>query len=144
VCPVTLPNRPSGELFRPNFRRLPGLRNFAFGVIVKRMLNQETAIDQLFHALAVPVRRSMVERLSLGPASVTELAKPLAISLPAVVQHLEVLETSGLVRSEKKGRVRICRIEPSGLLRTENWIAMRRSNWEHCLDRLAKHLGEED
>jgi DNA-binding transcriptional ArsR family regulator len=108
------------------------------------MLNQDTAIDHLFHALAVPVRRSMVERLSLGPASVTELAKPLAISLPAVVQHLEVLETSGLVRSEKKGRVRICRIEPSGLLRTEDWIAKRRSNWEDCLDRLAKHLGEED
>jgi DNA-binding transcriptional ArsR family regulator len=115
-----------------------------FGVIVKLMLNQEAAIDQLFHALAVPARRSMVERLSLGPASVTELAKPLAISLPAVVQHLEVLETSGLVRSEKTGRVRICRIEPSALRRTENWIAKRRSNLERCLDRLAKHLGEED
>jgi DNA-binding transcriptional ArsR family regulator len=108
------------------------------------MLNQETAMDQLFHALAVPARRSMVERLSLGPASVTELAKPLAISLPAVVQHLAVLETSGLVRSEKTGRVRICRIEPSALRRTENWIAKRRSNLERCLDRLAKHLGEED
>lgn len=116
----------------------------AFGAIVKSMLNQEVAIDQLFHALAVPARRSMVERLSLGPASVTELAKPLAISLPAVVQHLEVLETSGLVRSEKMGRVRICRIEPSALRRTENWIAKRRSNWERCLDRLAKHRGEED
>jgi DNA-binding transcriptional ArsR family regulator len=115
-----------------------------FGVIVKRMLNQEAAIDQLFHALAVPARRSMVERLSLGPASVTELAKPLAISLPAVVQHLEVLEKSGLVRSEKTGRVRICRIEPCGLRQTENWIAKRRSNWERCLDRLAKNLGEED
>jgi hypothetical protein len=78
------------------------------------MLNQETAIDQLFHALAVPVRRSMMERLSLGPASVTELAKPLAISLPAVVQHLEVLETSGLVRSEKKGRLRNAALSPPG------------------------------
>jgi DNA-binding transcriptional ArsR family regulator len=121
-----------------------GLRKLSFDVTVKRMLNQETAMDQLFHALAVPARRAMVERLSLGPASVTELAKPLAISLPAVVQHLEVLETSGLVRSEKTGRVRICRIEPSALRRTENWIAKRRSNLERCLDRLAKHLGEEE
>jgi predicted ArsR family transcriptional regulator len=73
-----------------------------------------------------------------------ELAKPLAISLPAVVQHLHVLETSGLVRSEKAGRVRICRIEPSALRTTETWAAKRRSNWERCLNRLAKHLGEED
>ena len=86
----------------------------------------------------------MIERLSLGPASVTELAKPLSMSLPAVVQHLDVLESSGLVRSKKAGRVRVCRIEPDALRVTENWISKRRVNWERCLDRLAKHLGETD
>jgi DNA-binding transcriptional ArsR family regulator len=106
------------------------------------MSSQAAAIDAVFHALAVPARRAMVERLSLGPASVTELAKPLAISLPAVVQHLEVLVTSGLVRTKKTGRVRVCHIEPAALRTTEAWIAKRRSNWARCLDRLAKELGE--
>jgi DNA-binding transcriptional ArsR family regulator len=99
-------------------------------------------LDLLFQALAVPARRVMVERLSLGPASVTQLAKPLAMSLPAVVQHLQVLEASGLIRSEKAGRVRTCRIEPAALKTAEDWIARRRANWERRLDRLAKHLGE--
>lgn len=124
--------------------KIAGCERAEAGVILKRMLNQVTAIDVLFQALAVPARRAMVERLSLGPASVTELAKPLAISLPAVVQHLQVLESSGLVRSKKAGRVRMCRIEPAALRVTENWISRRRSNWERCLDRLAKHLGETD
>jgi DNA-binding transcriptional ArsR family regulator len=84
----------------------------------------------------------MVERLSLGPASVTQLAKPLAISLPAVIQHLQVLEASGIVRSEKAGRVRMCHIHPPALRMAEKWIVARRANWERCLDRLAKHLGE--
>jgi predicted ArsR family transcriptional regulator len=84
----------------------------------------------------------MVERLSLGPASVTQLAKPLAISLPAVIQHLQVLEASGLVRSEKAGRVRMCHIRPPALRMAEKWIVARRANWERCLDRLAEHLGE--
>jgi DNA-binding transcriptional ArsR family regulator len=113
-------------------------------VILKRMLNQETSVDLVFRALAVPARRAMIERLSLGPASVTELAKPLSMSLPAVVQHLDVLESSGLVRSKKAGRVRVCRIEPAALRAAENWILKRRVNWERCLDRLAKHLGETD
>ena len=108
------------------------------------MLNQEASLDLLFQALAVPARRVMVKRLSLGPASVTQLAKPLAMSLPAVVQHLQVLEASGLVRSEKAGRVRTCRIEPAALKTAEDWIARRRANWERQLDRLAKHLGEAD
>src|SRR3546814_14269381 len=77
------------------------------------MLNQDVALDRLFHALADPARRGMVERLSRGPASVSELARPLAMSLPSVMQHLQVLEASGLVRSEKAGRVRTCRIEPA-------------------------------
>jgi DNA-binding transcriptional ArsR family regulator len=112
--------------------------------ILKSMLNQETPVDLIFQALAVPARRVMVERLSLGAASVTQLAKPLAISLPAVVQHLQVLEASGLVRSEKAGRVRTCRIDTAALRTAENWIDRRRANWERRLDRLAKHLGETD
>ncbi len=82
----------------------------------------------------------MVERLSRGPASVSELAQPLAMSLPAVVQHLQVLEASGLVRSQKVGRVRTCRIEPVALQTAEHWIAERRTNWERRLDRLGDYL----
>ena len=86
----------------------------------------------------------MVERLSRGPASVSELAKPLDMTLSAVVQHLHVLETSGLVRSKKVGRVRTCRIDPAVLHETEEWIAARRSTWERRLDRLGDYLAEQD
>lgn len=96
----------------------------------------------MFQALADPSRRVMVERLSRGPASVSELAKPLAMSLPAVVQHLQVLEASGLVRSEKIGRVRTCRIEPSALRLAEQWITERRTSWERRLDRLGDFLAQ--
>jgi len=84
----------------------------------------------------------MVERLSRGPASVSELARPLAMSLPAVVQHLHVLEDSGLVSSKKVGRVRTCRIEPAALRMTEDWAAQRRESWEERLDRLGEYLAE--
>ncbi len=104
------------------------------------MLNQSAALDLLFQALADPTRRAMVERLSRGPASVSELARPLAMSLPAVVQHLQVLEASGLVRSEKVGRVRTCRIEPAALRMAEQWIDERRTSWERRLDRLGDYL----
>jgi DNA-binding transcriptional ArsR family regulator len=104
------------------------------------MLNQSAPLDSLFHALADPARREMVERLSRGPASVSELAKPLAMSLPAVVQHLQVLEASGLIRSEKVGRVRTCRIEPDALRPAEQWISDRRAVWERRLDRLGAFL----
>jgi DNA-binding transcriptional ArsR family regulator len=106
------------------------------------MLNQSTPLDLVFHALADPTRRGMVERLSRGPASVSELAQPLAMSLSAVVQHLQVLEASGLVRSTKVGRVRTCRIEPRVLQMAERWIAERRSGWERRLDRLGDFLAE--
>lgn len=86
----------------------------------------------------------MVERLCRGPASVSELAAPLDMSLPAVVQHLQVLEASGLVRSEKSGRVRTCRIEPAALRVAEQWISERRTLWEHRLDRLGALLAEEN
>ncbi len=82
----------------------------------------------------------MIERLARGPASVSELARPLAMSLPAVMQHLAVLENSGLVRSEKVGRVRTCRIEPAALSLAEQWINQRRIEWEHRLDRLGRYL----
>src|SRR5262249_45049989 len=107
------------------------------------MLNYQTSLDQAFQALADPARRLMVERLSRGPASVSELAKPLAMSLPAVLQHLQVLEASGLVRSEKVGRVRTCRIAPKALQAAERWIAQRRQSWERHLDRLGAYLAEE-
>lgn len=94
----------------------------------------------MFQALADPGRRIMVERLTRGPASVSELAKPLDMSLPAVVQHLQVLEASGLVRSEKIGRVRTCRIEPAALRTAEKWISERRTVWERRLDRLGEFL----
>jgi DNA-binding transcriptional ArsR family regulator len=108
------------------------------------MLNQQIALDMRFHALADPTRRRMVERLSRGPASVSELAKPLSMSLPAVVQHLQVLESSGLVRSEKVGRVRTCRIQPAAFKATEGWIANRRAEWEQRLDRLGAYLADLD
>jgi DNA-binding transcriptional ArsR family regulator len=107
------------------------------------MLNQRLPLDLVFHALADPSRRLMIERLSRGPASVSELAQPLTMSLPAVVQHLAVLEASGLVRSEKVGRVRTCRIQPEALRTAEHWIAERRSTWERRLDRLGEYLAEQ-
>jgi DNA-binding transcriptional ArsR family regulator len=99
-------------------------------------------MDRVLHALADPSRRVIVERLSSGPASVSELARPLPMSLPAVIQHVQVLEASGLVRSEKVGRVRTCRIEPAALRPVERWIGARRSSWERRLDRLGDYLEE--
>ncbi len=101
-------------------------------------------LDQTFQALADPTRRVMVERLARGPASVSELAQPLDMTLSAVVQHLAVLEASGLVRSQKVGRVRTCRLSPGALQGAERWIAERRAVWEHRLDRLGEFLAETD
>ena len=106
------------------------------------MPNQSATLDPVFHALADPSRRLMLEQLTRGPASVSELARPLAMSLPAVIQHLQVLEASGLVRSEKTGRVRTCRIEPDRLGTAERWIAARRKAWERRFDRLGDYLAE--
>jgi DNA-binding transcriptional ArsR family regulator len=104
------------------------------------MLNQSANLDLLFHALADPARRAIIERLSHGPAPVSELARPLPMSLPAAMQHLGVLEAAGLVRSEKIGRVRTCAIEPRALSHAEQWINARRIEWEHRLDRLGEYL----
>src|SRR5689334_24087602 len=104
------------------------------------MLNQASGLDSLFHALADPARRAMLERLAQGPAPVSELARPLPMSLPAAMQHLGVLEAAGLVRSEKVGRVRTCAIEAQALSQAERWINARRVEWEKRLDRLGDYL----
>ena len=104
------------------------------------MLHDQKQLDQMFQALADPARRGMVVRLCGGPASVSELAEPLSMSMSAVVQHLAVLEASGLVTSQKVGRVRTCRIEPKALRTVEQWIADRRMLWENRLDRLGEFL----
>lgn len=104
------------------------------------MPNQSLELDRMFQALADPARRAMIERLSRGPAPVSELARPLPMSLPSVMQHLDVLAAAGLVRSEKVGRVRTCAIEPQALSLAEQWINARRIEWEHRLDLLGDYL----
>jgi DNA-binding transcriptional ArsR family regulator len=104
------------------------------------MPNQQPGLDRLFHALADPARRAMLERLARGPAPVSELAKPLPMSLPSAMQHLGVLEAAGLVRTEKVGRVRSCALEPGALSLAERWINERRLEWERRLDRLGDYL----
>jgi DNA-binding transcriptional ArsR family regulator len=108
-------------------------------VLLKQVLN-ESVLDRAFHALADPARRSMLARLSRGPTSVSELARPLDMSLPAVLQHLRMLESSGLVRTEKRGRVRTCHLEAARLGAAEDWIADRRCEWESRLDRFESYL----
>ena len=108
--------------------------------ILKHMLNQSGALDLVFRALADPTRRVMIERLARRPTTVSALARPLAMSLPAVMQHLRVLETSGLVRTEKIGRVRTCRVHAPALQIAQRWIVGRRATWERRLDRLGDFL----
>ena len=103
---------------------------------------QRASVERVFHALGDPTRRAIVERLSEGPISVSRLARPLNVTLAAVVQHLQVLEKSGLVHTAKTGRVRTCRMEPRGLTVLERWIADRRSLWERRFDRLGSLLAE--
>jgi len=110
--------------------------------ILKHVPNQHSELDRLFRALADGTRRAMIERLVEGPRSVGELARPLAMSLPAVMQHLQALQECGLVRSEKVGRTRSCRIEPDGLRMAESWLAGQRTAWERHLDRLGDFLAE--
>ena len=105
--------------------------------------NRKTNVDRVFHALGDPTRRAILERVSSGPVSVSSLAKPLRITLAATVQHVQVLEKSGLLLSSKVGRVRTCRMEPKGLSVLEQWISERRSLWERRFDRLGELLAEE-
>jgi DNA-binding transcriptional ArsR family regulator len=104
------------------------------------VLNYSGDVDEVLHALADPTRRRIVEALGTGPASVSELAKPLPMSLPAVVQHLQVLESCGLVQSQKVGRVRTCHLDVKRLDTVQDWIAARRKTWEGRLDRLGEYL----
>lgn len=106
------------------------------------MLQYQQPLDLAFQALSDPTRRGMVERLSRGPASVSELAEPLPMSMSAVVQHLKILEASGLVISQKVGRVRTCRVDPQALSAAERWINDRRRSVERSLDRLGAFLEE--
>ena len=104
------------------------------------MLKNSTCLDRAFQALADPARREMLARLASGPATVSELARPLKMSLPAVMQHLKALEDSGLIRSEKTGRVRTCRLNPGVLAAAEQWIVDRRSDWEKRHARLEEYV----
>ena len=108
------------------------------------MLNDvaELDLDRVFHALADPGRRLMLERLGQGPASVSELGKPLSMSLAAIVQHVQILEASGLVRTQKLGRTRSCSLNPAALRSAERWITERRTLVERRLDRLGEYLAE--
>jgi DNA-binding transcriptional ArsR family regulator len=106
------------------------------------VLNDVADLDRVFHALADPGRRLMLERLGRGPASVSELGEPLSMSLAAVVQHVQILETSGLVRTEKVGRTRTCSLNPATLRSAEHWMSERRGLVERRLDRLGDYLAE--
>lgn len=108
------------------------------------MKRKKPSVHQVFHALGDATRRAILEKLSRGPVSVSQLTEPLGITLAAVVQHLQVLEESGLVATEKVGRVRTCRIESTGLNIAEKWIGERRSVWERRFDRLGDLLGERE
>jgi DNA-binding transcriptional ArsR family regulator len=112
--------------------------------ILKHVLNDVADLDRVFHALADPGRRLMLERLGRGPASVSELGKPLSMSLAAVVQHVQILEASGLVRTQKLGRTRTCSLNPATLRSAERWISGRRTLVERRLDRLSEYLTHEE
>jgi DNA-binding transcriptional ArsR family regulator len=111
--------------------------------MVKYVLDRLDALDRAFHALSDPSRRQMIDRLAQGPASVSELARPLQMTLAAVVQHVQVLESSGLIESRKTGRVRTCSINQDALRSTEQWLTDRRTVWQRRLDRLGAVLDEQ-
>lgn len=111
--------------------------------MVKYMLDCSDVLDRAFHALSDPSRRQMIDRLAQGPASVSELARPLQMTLAAVVQHVQVLESSGLIESRKTGRVRTCSINQDALRSTEQWLTDRRTVWQRRLDRLGAVLDEQ-
>jgi len=106
------------------------------------MANKQSNLNHVFHALSDPTRRAVLERLSRGSASVTELAEPFEMALPSFVQHLKVLEQSGLVRSKKTGRVRICQLVPHTMSSAERWIAEQREFWERRLDQMEDYVKE--
>ena len=101
------------------------------------MANQQTALDSVFHALADPTRRAVINRLLKGAAPVKRLSEPFGMGLPAFMKHLSVLEASGLIHTEKRGRVRTCRIDPERLSVAEGWLSGQRAIWQGRTDRLA-------
>ena len=108
------------------------------------MVSSRVNVDRIFRALGDPTRRALVEKLSKGPVPASVLAKTLEITLSAVIQHLQVLEESGLIHTQKLGRVRTCQIEPKGLSLAEQWLSDRRSLWANRYDRLEKLLAAPD
>ncbi|MFZ5616542.1 MAG: ArsR/SmtB family transcription factor [Pseudomonadota bacterium] len=104
------------------------------------MLHHQGDLDRIFHALADPTRRAIVERLGEGPAAVSDLARPMEMTLTAVMQHLNVLEESGVIRTRKEGRRRICAVDKAAIASIEDWIAHRRASWEQRFDRLGDVL----
>ncbi|GAB4444289.1 MAG: metalloregulator ArsR/SmtB family transcription factor [Chloroflexi bacterium OHK40] len=106
------------------------------------MPNYTSQLDTVFQALADPTRRAVLERLTRGPAPVRELAQPFSMALPSFMQHLDVLEASGLVQSRKQGRVRTCWLAPERLAEAERWLAMQREHWTQRLDQLDRFLTE--
>jgi DNA-binding transcriptional ArsR family regulator len=120
-----------------------GLTARPAGGLLKSMLNSSGGLDRVFKAVADPTRRAIVDRLALGEASLTELARPFDMSLPAVHQHLRLLEESGLVVTSKTGRVRSCRLDPKVMRQAEEWLARRRAMWERRLDALDRYLERE-
>jgi DNA-binding transcriptional ArsR family regulator len=123
---------------------VPGVDETLHVWILKDVLKYSEQLDLRFQALADPTRRAILDRLTRGPASVSDLAAPFAVTLAAVMQHLRLLEEAGLVSSAKAGRVRTCQIEPDALRSVEDWIIDRRTTWEHRLDRLGALLDESD
>ena len=112
--------------------------------MAKPMPTKQTQIDRVFHALGDPTRRAIIEQISERPIPASYLVKPLKISLPAVMQQLQLLELSGLIRTEKIGRVRTCRLEPADLSIAGQWLSDRRALWERKFDKLDELLAEPD
>jgi DNA-binding transcriptional ArsR family regulator len=106
------------------------------------MTNHLASLDRVFHALSDPTRRAIVSRLIRGAASVSELARPFAMAMPTLLQHLRVLEESGLIRTEKIGRVRTCEMEPASLGPAETWLAQQRAIWEGRLERMEAYVAD--
>ena len=106
------------------------------------MPNQNAQLDRVFHALSDPTRRAILSRLIRGPASVSELARPFSMAMPSLLQHLRVLESSRLIRTEKVGRVRTCEMQPTTLDAAEGWLARQRELWEGRLDRMEAYVSK--
>ncbi len=111
-------------------------------LILRHVIKHQVSLDRILHALSDPTRRAIVERLVAAPASVTQLAEPFSMSLPAVLQHVRVLEEAGVVRTEKAGRIRSCWVEPATLRAAEAWMTAQRTAWECRLDRLDTELNK--